>query len=191
MYLPGAASTARGNAILQATTRAASGWRDCSCPWASSRPRGYLPCVSLYLPYISLYLPYISWASSMRRGRACSRPIPPPHLPYISHRSPLYLRYISQASLLAAIALYAHCPLVHIELGALLERAGRARAALRQYERALQLSSDPSIDAGRAAAVGAARCSEMVAQRYGGSEGRSEGVSSYPHRPRSRARESA
>ena len=67
--------------------------------------------------------------------------------------------------MLAAIALYAHCPLAHIELGALLERAGRARAALRQYERALQLSSDPSIDAGRAAAVGAARCSEMLAQR--------------------------
>jgi hypothetical protein len=64
---------------------------------------------------------------------------------------------------LAAIALYAHCPLAHIELGALLERAGRARAALRRYERALQLSSDPSIDAGRAAAVGAARCSEMLA----------------------------
>ena len=67
--------------------------------------------------------------------------------------------------MLAAIALYAHCPLAHIELGALLERAGRARAALRRYERALQLSSDPSIDAGRAAAVGAARCSEMLAQR--------------------------
>ena len=94
--------------------------------------------------------------------------------------------------MLAAIALYAHCPLVHIELGAQLERAGRARAALRQYERALQLSSDPSIDAGRAAAVGAARCSEMLAQRYGGSEGRrSEGGSRPTHIARGRALESA
>jgi len=94
--------------------------------------------------------------------------------------------------LLAAIALYAHCPLAHIELGALLERAGRARAALRRYERALQLSSDPSIDAGRAAAVGAARCSEMLAQRYGGSEGRrSEGGSRPTHIARGRALESA
>ena len=92
--------------------------------------------------------------------------------------------------MLAAIALYAHCPLAHIELGALLERAGRARAALRQYERALQLSSDPTIDAGRAAAVGAARCSEMVAQRYDrGSEGRSEGASRPTHIARGRALE--
>ena len=128
----------------------------------------------------------------MRRGRACSRPIPPAYLIYIPPRSPLDLPYISQASLLAAIALYAHCPLAHIELGALLERAGRARAALRRYERALQLSSDPSIDAGRAAAVGAARCSEMLAQRYGGSEGRrSEGGSRPTHIARGRALESA
>ena len=93
--------------------------------------------------------------------------------------------------MLAAIALYAHCPLAHIELGALLERAGRARAALRQYERALQLSSDPSIDAGRAAAVGAARCSEMVAQRYGRSEGKREGTSHHTHMARGRALERA
>ena len=93
--------------------------------------------------------------------------------------------------MLAAIALYAHCPLAHIELGALLERAGRTRAALRRYERALQLSSDPSIDAGRAAAVGAARCSEMVAQRYGGSEGSGEGASRSTHIARGRALERA
>ena len=111
---------------------------------------------------------------------AYTSPIPLPYLP----RSPPDLRYISQASLLAAIALYAHCPLAHIELGALLERAGRGRAALRQYERALQLASDPSIDAGRAAAVGAARCSEMLAQRKRGQE---RGCISSTHMARGRA----
>jgi len=71
----------------------------------------------------------------------------------------------ARASLRMAISLYSHCPLAHIELGALLVQAGRSRAALRQYERALEVCSDPKIDAGLVASVGVSRCRGLLAGR--------------------------
>ena len=71
----------------------------------------------------------------------------------------------ARASLTMAISLYSHCPLAHIELGALLVQEGRPRAALRQYERARHLCSDPKIDAGLVASVGVLRCRGLLAAR--------------------------
>jgi len=71
----------------------------------------------------------------------------------------------ARASLTMAISLYSHCPFAHIELGALLVQGGRPRAALRQYERAIHLCSDPKLDAGLVASVGVSRCRGLLAAR--------------------------
>lgn len=71
----------------------------------------------------------------------------------------------ARRSLRTAHALYPFCPKPYNGLGAMLVHAARPRAALRYFERALELSSEPDDDDGWDASVNAALCALMLAER--------------------------
>ena len=88
------------------------------------------------------------------------------HYGFASAIEELGFKREARESYLAAERLYPLCPKPHLALGALLMGAGRTRAALRRFERALFLCPDPKDDDARTAAVNAGNCGLRLAKAH-------------------------